>query len=189
MRSWAGALRRTTLAAAAGAALVALGAPCAVGAPETDARGFVDSTARCEAPDEAVVYGSTESSRVAICKTPDDKYQYRGVRISDGAKLILPASRSGGVIWVAQEGATTYSVSSRSLVVSKGGNVIRREAMIDYHPSDASEAPPPQAPEGPPAQPETAPPGQPEDSPPAPETPRTQETPLPPPLPAEVGGG
>ena len=53
---------RAALAAAAGSALFALGMPSAPADPSTDALGFVDSTARCAAPDTAVVFGSTANS-------------------------------------------------------------------------------------------------------------------------------
>ncbi len=38
-----------------------------------------------------MLFGSTADSRVAICKLADGTYEYRGVRTSDGAKLIVPA--------------------------------------------------------------------------------------------------
>ena len=49
------------------------------------------------APSKAVVFGSTANSRVAICKDDHSgQYQYRGVRVSDGAKLILPPKSTDG---------------------------------------------------------------------------------------------
>jgi hypothetical protein len=164
-------------------ALLTMPAPAAGAAPEADGQGYVESTARCDAPDEAVIFGSTETARVAICKTPDDKYEYRGVRVSDGAKLIAPASRSGGVSFLARDHGSTYTVTTHSLVVSKDGEVVRREPMLDFHePGDTTEAPE-AAPEAPEATPAPEPTGAP-DSAASPETP----TSLPPPLPAEVGG-
>ncbi|MEZ0364793.1 hypothetical protein ACAG26_13955 [Mycobacterium sp. pUA109] len=162
--------RRLTVAAAACAVLLAVGEPAAVAAPDTDDQGFIDSTARCAAPDVAVAFGRTDSSRVAICKTPDGGLEYRGVRVRDGAKLIAPASHSGGVTYVADSDGFTYTVTRDSLVVSEGGDVIRREPMVEFHEPGAPAAPAP-APPSPPAEP----------------TPTPTE-PLPPPLPAEVGG-
>ena len=164
---------RAAVAAAAGWALVAYGVPSAEGDPSTDALGFVDSTARCAAPDTAVAFGSTASSRVAICKTPSAKYEYRGVRISDGAKLIAPASQSSGGGWVASRDGITYTVTSSDLVVSDGSQTIRREAMVSFHVPKTAQAPAPAA--GPTQA--------------AAPTPTTSTAPLPPPLPAEVGGG
>jgi hypothetical protein len=65
--------RNLTAAAAACAALLVTGAPPAGAAPATDDRGFVASTARCAAPDSAVAFGCTDSSRVAICVDPDGR--------------------------------------------------------------------------------------------------------------------
>ncbi|MDT5110638.1 MAG: hypothetical protein QOE20_2528, partial [Mycobacterium sp.] len=72
------------VAAAAGSTLLAIGVPQVMAAPTTDASGYVDSTARCASPDTPVAFGSTDSSRVAICKSSSGKYEYRGVRLRDG---------------------------------------------------------------------------------------------------------
>jgi hypothetical protein len=154
-------MRTSRLIVAAAACSVVCGSPSAVAAPDTDPRGYVDSTARCASPNMVVLFGSTESSRVAICKTSSGGYEYRGVRLRDGAKLILSASRSGEA-FVANNDGITYTVTAQSLVVSQGDNVIRDEPMVDVHRPEAPSAPPPTT------------------------TPPT--TPLPPPLPAEVGG-
>lgn len=98
---------------------------------------------------------------MAICKTADGQYEYRGVRLSDGAKLIVPAADSGNG-FVAENGEISYLVTAKSLVVSVGHNVIRDEPMVDFHQPDGPAAPPPST--------------------------TTPTTPLPPPLPAEVGG-
>jgi hypothetical protein len=153
---------RVTAAAAACSVLLAIGAFSAAAAPTTDDHGYVDSTARCSAPDTAVVFGSTATSRVAICRTPDGQYQYRGVRVRDGAKLIVRASQSGDSGFVAENDGIAYTVTEDALVISAGSRVIRDEPMLDFHTANTPEA-----------QPETA----------------TPTTPLPPPLPAEVGGG
>ncbi|ULE31610.1 hypothetical protein K3G64_15505 [Mycobacterium sp. IDR2000157661] len=147
-------------AATAGALLVA---PAVSAVPATDARGYVDSTARCAAPSEVVVFGSTGSSRVAICKSADGEYQYRGVRLRDGARLIIPASQTGDE-FTAENNGITYFVSEKSLVVSAGSRTIREEPMIDFHESSSAG---------------TAP---------VPSKTMTPTKPLPPPLPAEVGG-
>ena len=130
---------RLSLAAAGCSALLAVGIPLAVGAPTADDQGYLDSTARCSSPNVAVAFGSTETSRVAICKTPNDRYQYRGVRVRDGAKLILPASQSGTGAFVAENDGISYTVSAKSLVVSSGAETIRVEPMVDFHgPSGSS---------------------------------------------------
>lgn len=168
---------RVAVAAAAGCALFAVGVPSAPADPSTDAMGFVDSTARCAAPDTAVAFGSTATSRVAICKNSSGKYEYRGVRISDGAKLVIPASASADGGYVGQSDGITYTVTSSSLVVSDGGQVIRHEPMVYFHGVNT-----------PAAAPGTSAPA----APPPAETPKKTFGPplpeLPPPLPAEVGG-
>jgi hypothetical protein len=172
MSSYGPCTRRATVAAAACWVLLAVGAPAATADPATDALGFVESTARCAAPDTAVAFGSTATSRVAICQTPSGKYEYRGVRISDGAKLVVPLSTSSDGGFVAGSDGITYTVTSSSLVVSEGDQVIRTESMVYFR-----------GPKTPAASPGTSAPAA-----PPPSTTPTPTTPLPPPLPAEVGG-
>ena len=144
---------------------VRVGVPSATAAPATDDQGYVDSTASCSPPNTAVLFGTTDSSRVAICKTQGGQFEYRGVRLRDGAKLIVPASQSGDG-FVADNDGMTYTVTSKSLAVSLGNKVIREEPMVDCTQTGNARR-----------------------------TCRTDRhdddnatTPLPPPLPAEVGG-
>ncbi len=167
-----------TLAVAVIATLAMSGPPTASAAPPaTDDRGFIDSTARCAPPSKAIAFGYTASSRVAICR--DDasgQYQYRGVRVSDGARLIL-AARSTDRGYVAENDGITYTVTSTALVVTAGSQQIRSEPMVDFQGSAPSTAPSASSTPAGPTQPSAAP-----------ET-VTPTTPLPPPLPAEVGHG
>jgi hypothetical protein len=173
-------VRRTfaALSAAAAAAcsvLIAVCAPSAAAGPNADSQGYVDSTARCSTPDTAVAFGSTDASRVAICKTKAGQYQYRGVRLRDGAKLIAPASQSSAGTYVATDDGFTYTVTSQSLTVSQGNQTVRQESMVDFHGLGAPSAPAPNSP------PKATQPSAPAATP-------TTSAPLPPPLPAEVGG-
>ena len=93
----------------------------------------MNSTARCEAPATAVVFGSTDDSRVAICRTAGGTYEYRGVRIRDGAKLVVPAEASTDGAYVADSGGIGYMVTAKSLVVSEGNKVMREEPMVEFH--------------------------------------------------------
>lgn len=154
-----------TVAAAAGAALLLL-SPSADAAPESDGQGYLESTARCASPSTAVIFGSTESSRVAICEQSDGSYQYRGVRVRDGARLVLPATASGDG-YVAENEGLSYTVTAESLVVSAGDDVIRDEPLLDVHESTSTPSTSTTT--------TTTP------------TPTTSTTPLPPPLPAEEG--
>lgn len=189
---------RTVASIAAGGAvslLVAIGVPLAVAAPvaapPSDSQGYVDSTARCTKPDTAVVFGSTATSRIAICATAGGTYQYRGVRVSDGAKLIAPATptRSGSFV-ISNDGAT-YTVTPTALSVTIGGNTVKTESWTDFHnqllptssrsaqPSTGGAATAQAQAQAPATAPAPAP---------APTT-AAPAAPLPPPLPAEVGGG
>jgi hypothetical protein len=175
MSSYLLCTRRIAVAAAACWTLFAIGTPLAAADPTTDTLGFLDSAARCAAPNTAVAFGSTANSRVAICKSPAGQYGYHGVRVSDGAKLIASASASADGSYVAKQDGVTYTVTSNALVVSDASGVIRREPMVSFH--GAKTAPSPaaatQAPSAAPA---------------APQTSTAPAKPLPPPLPAEVGG-
>ena len=167
--------RRIAAAAAACWTLLTVGTALAAADPTTDALGFVDSPARCAAPNSAVAFGSTASSRVAICKSPAGQYGYHGVRISDGAKLVAAATAGSDGSYVAKQDGVTYTVTSSALVVSDANGVIRREPMTSFHgPKTATTAGTPQTPAAKPEAPTAAP---------------TSTAPLPPPLPAEVGGG
>lgn len=152
----------TSLAAAAASSALLLAGP-ANAAPPSDGQGYLDSTARCASVSDTVVFGSTSASRVAICKTADG-LQYRGVRVRDGARLILPATQSGGAYAATRDGIT-YTVSSTDLVISAGSRTLREETMLDF---DGTAAPAEST-----SAPSTAPEPPPDDRPP---------------LPAEVGG-
>jgi hypothetical protein len=171
MSSYLLCTRRLAVAAAACWTLFAIGTPLAAADPSTDALGFVDSTARCAAPNTAVAFGSTAESRVAICKSPAGQFGYHGVRVSDGAKLIASASASADGSYVAKQDGVTYTVTSSALVVSDANGVIRREPMVTYHGPKTAQSPSAAA-QTPTAAPQTSAPAR----------------PLPPPLPAEVGG-
>lgn len=169
MSSTRSILCRVAVAGVAAAPLLVLTAPAAAPAPPYDSQGYIDSTARCTAPDTAVVFGSTASSRVAICSDGDGNYVYRGVRVRDGAKLILPASRSADGAFTASNDGIDYMVTSAALVISAQEKVLRDEPMVDFHRADTSDT------SDTPAQTPT----ETEDT--------TPTTALPPPLPAEVG--
>ncbi len=151
-------LARAALPMAVAVPLLLATAPAALSAPPSDGQGYLDSTARCTAPATVLVFGSTGTSRVAICKTADGDLEYRGVRVRDGAKLFAEATRSADGAYTATRDGIEYMVTSSALVISAGEKVIRDEPMLDFHRPGATPA-------------ATA----------------TPTTPLPPPLPAEVG--
>lgn len=195
------ALRKTGLAAAAASALIAVGVPLALAvptsAPPSDGEGYVNSTARCIAPDTAVIFGATDSSRVAICKTASGSYQYRGVRVSDGARLIATASQTSTNSFVANNDGVKYTVTPTALSVTANGDTFRTETWIDYHgpqapasststattPSTSGSATPTTSGTASTSASATS------SAPTTSATPSTTTVPLPPPMPAEVGGG
>ncbi|CAN5228130.1 hypothetical protein BH09ACT8_BH09ACT8_24720 [soil metagenome] len=97
----------------------------------TDIRGFVDSTARCDDGQTAVAVGHTQRSLVVVCSSADGGYQYRGVRVSDGAALKATASPTSDGFEAETDGAL-YSVSPTELAVTSGGKVIYRDTWIEY---------------------------------------------------------
>lgn len=189
-------LRRPGLIAAAAAvsAMIAVSLPLALAAPTAvppaDSQGYLNSTARCTKPDIAVVFGTTETSRVAICKTPDGDFEYRGVRVRDGARLIATASRTSDGAYVASNDGVTYTVTATTLNVSVGGDTVRTESWTDFNnPQSPANSTPPAATTKPStsssataSSPATA------STPKTTTAPSTSNVPLPPPLPAEVGG-
>ena len=182
MSSYLRCTRLGIVAAAACWTLFTIATPPAAADPSTDSLGFVDSAARCAAPNTAVAFGSTANSRVAICKSPAGLYGYHGVRISDGAKLIASATASADGSFVATQDGVTYTVTSGALVVSDASGVIRREPMVSFHGPKTAQAPAGAA-QTPAAKPQAP------AATPAPTTAPSSTAPLPPPLPAEVGGG
>ena len=194
-------LRKSGLAAAAASALIAVGMPLAFAAPTavppSDSEGYVNSTARCSSPDTAVLFGTTGSSRVAICKTADGAFEYRGVRVSDGAKLIAPAKQTSTSTFVVNNDGVKYTITPTALSVTANGDTFRTETWSDFHgpeapaSSSSSGSPSPSkatSPATPPAtataEPSTSAAATPSTSAPA----ASSAVPLPP-LPAEVGGG
>ena len=130
----AGSTCRLALAGAASLALLGAGVATALAeTPASDGKGYIDSTARCTSPDIAVVFGSTASSRVAICRDSSGNYEYRGVRVRDGAKLILVAAPDGTGGFVAASDGVTYTVTASALEVSAGSKIVRDEAWVDFH--------------------------------------------------------
>jgi hypothetical protein len=151
--------------------------------PATDNQGFVDSSARCTAAQVLIAVGSTDGSKVAICQTSPGQYEYRGVRLRDGAKLVAAATVSSTGGFTATTDGITYTLTSRSLDISDASGLIRSEPVVYYRgsatTSPAGTAAPTSGGQG------AGVPVTPVTGAPAP----VPTTPLPPPLPAEVGGG
>ena len=98
----------------------------------TDERGFINSTARCEGPLTGVAFVRTQGSLVAICTDSKGGYQYRGVRLSDGAALNVPAENTAAREFVARNDGVTYALSTKQLVITAGDTVVRKEPVLEY---------------------------------------------------------
>jgi hypothetical protein len=98
----------------------------------TDDRGFINSAARCEGTNTAIAIGRTQRSLVVICPEQNGKYEYRGVRVSDGADLTVAAETTVEHAFLAENDGVTYAVSPTQLLVTAGETVINREPMIEY---------------------------------------------------------
>lgn len=189
-------LRTSGLAATAAAAALAIGVPLAMAAPTavppSDTGGYVNSTAHCSGADPAVLFGTTKTSRIAICKTAAG-YEYRGVRVSDGAKLITTAKQISQDSYAVENDGVKYTITPTALSVTANGDTFRTETWTDYHgPKAAAAAPQPSTAatpglQGPASSPRAAA-SAPAASPTPVPAPATSVAPPPPPLAAEVGG-
>jgi hypothetical protein len=99
---------------------------------DTDARGFINSSARCDPQQTAVVVGRTTRSLIAICVDGAGRYEYRGVRLSDQAMQRLPARALANGCFGARTEEVSYTVSERKLLLTSGIRIIRDEAMVQF---------------------------------------------------------
>ncbi|MGX9791875.1 hypothetical protein [Mycobacterium sp. MMS18-G62] len=97
-----------------------------------DDKGYVDSSARCEATQTAVAIARTAGSLVVICSDQSGHYGYRGVRLSDDAVLTTTARATPTHGFVAENSAVTYALSPTELLVTSGERVIKHEPTIEY---------------------------------------------------------
>jgi hypothetical protein len=97
-----------------------------------DARGFVNSAARCASDQRAVAIARTERSAVVVCQGSDGAYEYQGVRLHDGASLQLDDVRPIAAGFEARNANTTYRLSPTELVVISGESLQSRDAIVEY---------------------------------------------------------
>ena len=97
-----------------------------------DARGFVDSAARCDTDQRAAAIARTERAAVVVCEDSDGSLEYQGVRLQDGATLQLDDVRPMAVGFEARNGATTYRLSPTELVVISGETLQSRDPVVEY---------------------------------------------------------
>jgi hypothetical protein len=111
---------------------VALPSAAATPLTDADARGFVNSPARCDPQQTAVVIGRTKLSLIAICADGRGRYEYRGVRLSDRALMRLPATALANGCFGAHTDQVVYTVSERKLLLTSGIRIMRDEAMVEF---------------------------------------------------------
>ena len=100
----------------------------------TDAQGFVDHSARCDAGSTPAAAIRTANSLAVVCETAPGSYYYRGERLSDGANLQLAnAVPAGGGFDVTNpaDGAR-YEVRPDRLTISSNGRVDTAESALQY---------------------------------------------------------
>ncbi|MGE2730142.1 hypothetical protein ACQI4F_11735 [Mycolicibacterium vaccae] len=102
---------------------------------EIDGRGFVGSKARCDSGDDAVVTARTARAAIVICQDRAGDYEYRGVRLQDGAALQLDDVRPIAAGYEARNADTTYRLSPTELVVLSGETLQSRDAIVAYQAS------------------------------------------------------
>ncbi|MBB3603938.1 hypothetical protein FHT40_003599 [Mycolicibacterium sp. BK556] len=113
------------------------------GAPvsyQADAKGYVDTLARCDENQTLMAYGRTTKSLVVICVNRDGGLEYRGVRLSDNAPLHLPITRSSDGTLVASNDGVTYAVSPTQILVSSGDDVIYKDSWIEFKEASFSQS-------------------------------------------------
>lgn len=98
----------------------------------TDDKGFVDSFARCDGSLAAVAVARTQSALVAVCADGGGSYEYRGVRVRDGASLTAPAIPRARGGYVVENDGVQYVISADELVVTEGDDELYREPVILY---------------------------------------------------------
>lgn len=110
-------------------------APTLVGpVPGADAQGFFDGP-RCI--DVAALIMRTALSEIVVCPddSPAELYEYRGLRLSDGARIALPARRTaGGFLATNPADGTRYQVSRGGLAIYSPDGEVYSEAAIAVGP-------------------------------------------------------
>lgn len=108
-------------------------APTTVGnVSNADRQGFLDTSARCNSTNPAVTLARTTKSEIVVCLTGAGRYYYKGVRLSDGARIEIDDPQRTADGFVATNGATRYAVSSTALTITQGTAASYTEAVLEY---------------------------------------------------------
>ncbi|MFD3743728.1 protein kinase [Nocardia sp. NPDC058633] len=100
-----------------------------------DGQGFLSVGPRCNDNDAAMSIARTTKSRVVICHTGDQRYYYKGVRVSDGAGIELddPVPNGGGAFTATNPtDGTQYLLDAYGLTITKAGSVLASEPVTEF---------------------------------------------------------
>ena len=98
-----------------------------------DARGYVNSPARCDAPQTAVLVGRTPLSLIAVCK--DKAWALRVPRLAPAGRRASEAARGAEcqrIVSGAQREESRTRSPNDKLLLTTGMRVVRDEAMLDF---------------------------------------------------------
>jgi hypothetical protein len=98
-----------------------------------DEYGYVSTAARCDDGQILMAYGRTSRSLVAICVDRDGELEYRGVRLSDEASIVMPATRGTDGAVIADRDGVTYSVTSTTFLIAEGDTALYRAPWTEFH--------------------------------------------------------
>jgi hypothetical protein len=99
-----------------------------------DSKGFLDSGGpQCVGTDSAALLLRTSQSRVVVCRSTVGALSYHGVRLSDGAGLVLSnvQGKEDGYTAVNPADGTEYRASLKGLVITQGGQVLGSEDALE----------------------------------------------------------
>jgi serine/threonine-protein kinase len=104
------------------------------GMPGTDAQGFVDHSARCDAGSTPAAAIRTANSLAVVCETTPGSYYYRGERLRDGANLQLANAvpAGGGFDVMNPADGARYEVRPDHLTIFSNGRVDSDEPALEY---------------------------------------------------------
>lgn len=103
--------------------------------PDADAQGFVGYPgARCDPGSSPAVMARTTQSVLVICEIGPANYYYRGVRLSDSARIELANAvrSSDGFDVTNPNDGTRYEVRPTGISITSPGGQVSSEPMIEY---------------------------------------------------------
>ncbi|AKK25530.1 serine/threonine-protein kinase [Mycobacterium sp. EPa45] len=108
------------------------------GVSNTDALGFVDHAARCDAGSSLVSAIRTSLSLAVICRDAPGSYYYHGERLRDGANVRLSNAvpADGGYDAVNPADGARYLLRPDELTIVSNGHVDSAEPALEYGSAD-----------------------------------------------------